>query len=73
MKRWIGDNIEEISAFDFGVRIRAGLDAGSWRRHGEQLLRDCAEHNQLVLLVIDELPIFLKRMLRGGRRRTTGR
>ena len=65
MKRWVGDNIEEVSAFDFGVRIRAGLDAGSWRRHGEQLLRDCAEHDHPVLLVIDELPIFLKRMLRG--------
>ena len=65
MKRWIGDNIEELSASEFRVKVRAGLDAGSWRRHGEQLLRDCAAHDQPVLLVIDELPIFLKRMLRG--------
>lgn len=65
MKRWIGDNIEELSASEFRVKVRAGLDAGSWRRHGEQLLRDCAEHDQPVLLVIDELPIFLNRMLRG--------
>ncbi len=65
MKRWIGDNIEEVSALDFRVKIRAGLDAGNWRRHGEQLLRDCAAQDQPVLLVIDELPIFLKRMLRG--------
>ena len=65
MKRWIGDNIEEVSASEFRVKIRAGLDVGSWRRHGEQLLRDCAEHDQSVLLVIDELPIFLNRMLRG--------
>lgn len=64
MKGWIAENFEEINAFDFGVKIRAGLDAGSWRRHGEQLLRDCAEHDQPVLLVIDELPIFLKRMFR---------
>ena len=62
MQRWISDNVEEISAYDFGVKIRAGLDAGSWRRYGEQLLRHCAEHDQPVLLVIDELPIFLKRM-----------
>ena len=66
MKRWVGDNIEEVSASEFRIKIRAGLDAGSWRRHGEQLLRDCAEHDHPVLLVIDELPIFLKRMLRGG-------
>ena len=62
MQRWIGDNIEEVSASEFRVKIRAGLDAGSWRRHGEQLLRDCAAHDHPVLLIIDELPIFLKRM-----------
>jgi len=32
MKRWFSANIEEISALDFRVKIRAGLDAGSWRR-----------------------------------------
>ncbi len=63
MKRWFDDNVEEVSASEFRIKIRAGLDAGSWRRHGEQLLRDCAKHDQPVLLVIDELPIFLKRLL----------
>ena len=42
MKNWIDARVEEISALDFRVKIRAGLDAGSWRRYGEQLLRDCA-------------------------------
>ena len=65
MKRWLGDNIEEINAYEFRVKIRAGLDAGSWRRYGEQLLRDCAAQDKPVLLVIDELPILLKRMLNG--------
>ena len=64
MRQWIGDNIEEIGALDFQVKIRAGLNAESWRRHGERLIRDCAEHHQPVLLVIDELPIFLNRMYR---------
>ena len=63
MGRWFSDNVEEVSALDFRVRIRGNLDAGSWRRYGEQLLRDCATHHQPVLLAIDELPIFLKRML----------
>ena len=63
MKRWLSENIEEISALDFGVKIRAGLDAGNWRHHGEQLFRACAAQGKPVLLVIDELPIFLKRML----------
>ena len=64
MKRWFSDNIDEITAFDFGVKFRAGLDAGSWRRHGENLLRGLAAQEKPVLLVIDELPIFLKRLLR---------
>ena len=65
MQCWVGNNIEEVSASEFRLKIRAGLDAGSWRRYGKQLLRDCAAHDQPVLLVIDELPIFLNRMLRG--------
>ena len=62
MGRWLSDNIEEVTAPDFRVKIRGNLDAGSWRRYGEHLLRDCAAHDQPVLLAIDELPIFLKRM-----------
>lgn len=64
MKRFLKENIEEIGADEFRVKIRAALDPGSWRRHGEELLRNCAEHDKPVLLAIDELPIFLKRMLR---------
>ena len=64
MGRWIGDNIEEVSTGDFGVKIRAGLNPGTWRRDGEALLRDCAEYERPVLLVVDELPVFLNRMLR---------
>ncbi len=65
MKRWLGDNIEEFNAYEFRVKIRAGLDAGNWRRYGEQLLRDCAVQDKPVLLVIDELPILLNRVLKG--------
>ena len=65
MKRWLSDNIEEISAYEFRAKFRADLNAGNWRYQGEQLLRVCAEQDKPVLLVIDELPIFLKRVLRG--------
>ena len=65
LKRWLSDSIEEISAYEFRTKFRAGLNAGSWRHQGEQLLRACAEQDKPVLLVIDELPIFLKRVLRG--------
>ena len=49
----------------FASSFRADLNAGNWRHHGELLLQHCAAHKQPVLLVIDELPIFLKRVLRG--------
>ena len=64
MRRWISESVEEVSSLDFRVKIRAGLDPGSWRIFGEQLLGECARHDAPVLLVLDELPIFLKRMLR---------
>ena len=56
--------IKDIGPRQFRVSFRAELNKGNWRRFGEKLIRDCAEHDQPVLLVIDELPIFLKRMLR---------
>ncbi len=64
MQRWFTENLKEVGALDFRLKIRAGLNAGNWRRHGEQFIGDCARHDQPVLLVIDELPIFLKRILR---------
>ncbi len=47
----------------FRIKIRAEIDAGNWKRHGKNLLQACARNRKPVLLVIDELPIFLKRML----------
>lgn len=63
--RWLGDHIEELSALDVKVKVRAVLDDANWRRHGETLLGDCAAHEAPVLLVVDELPIFLKRLQQG--------
>ena len=62
MRRWLGEQVEkvdEISASDIRVKIRAGLRTGNWRYRGEQLIHACAAHDRPVLLVIDELPIFL--------------
>ena len=56
--------VEEVGVSEVRLKIRAGLNAGNWRSQGERLLRGCTEHDKRILLVIDELPIFLKRMLR---------
>ena len=66
-KRQFLENVEEVSASQFRLKVRAGLTAGNWARHGEDLLRECAGHERPVLIVLDELPIFLMRMLRDDR------
>lgn len=63
MSRFIKEHIDEINAHEFGLKFRAGLGAGTWRRHGEELLQACAAHDRPVFLVIDELPIFLNNLL----------
>ena len=64
VKRWFGEHVEEAGALVFRMKFRASLNTGNWRRHGETVVRNLVDHDQPVLLVVDELPIFLKRMLR---------
>ena len=64
LKNLIPEKLEEISAYDFKLRLRAGLDAGTWKSRGDELFASFANHQKPVLLVIDELPIFLTRLLR---------
>ena len=56
--------IEEFGVGEFRLKLRGELNAGNWRRCGSELIRACAEHERPALLVMDELPIFLNRMLR---------
>jgi len=61
--RTLAGKVDQVSASQFAVRFRAGLDSGNWRRHGEDLIGHCAGHDHPVLIVIDEVPIFLVRLL----------
>lgn len=58
------ENIEEISMAEFGVKFRAQLDTGNWRKFGDDLFETCVTYNKPVLVVIDELPIFISRLAR---------
>ena len=74
LSRWLGEQagkIEEVGAHDFRVKVRATVTEGTWRRQGHELVNLCADHSTPVLLVVDELPIFLARLLGrdGGRER----
>ena len=64
--------LEEVGAPEFRLKFRAVLNQGTWKRSGDDLIAICARHDRPVLLVVDELPIFLTRLLRqddDGRRR----
>ena len=66
----LGERIEEVEIADARVKLRAGIDAGSWRRDGERIFEALAAHDRPVALAIDELPILVNRLLKGpeGRR-----
>lgn len=63
--RDVRDNIEELGVSELRVRLRAGLDAGSWQRVGDQIFEALAANDRPVVLAIDELPILVSRLLKG--------
>ena len=69
--RSAGDRIEELSVADLKVKLRAGIDAGNWSQRGDAVLAALAESGRPVVLVIDELPILVNRLLKDRTGRVT--
>ena len=69
--RDVHDNVEELGVSELRVRFRAGLDAGSWQRIGDQVFEALAANDRPVVLAIDELPILVNRLLKGHEYRVT--
>ena len=65
--------VEEIGVSGLRLKFRAELNSGNWRDHGQRLLQGCADHDERVLLVVDELPIFLQTDAERGGWRYAGR
>lgn len=65
VERTVG-KLAAAEAFKARLEFRKALTAGSWARHGRELLRECARQDQPVLIVLDELPIFLLALMRDG-------
>lgn len=57
--------IEELSLGEVGIKLRAGLTAGNWREKGDALFSILAGSDQPVLLLIDEVPLMVNRILKG--------
>ena len=62
----VGERVEELAIVDARVKLRAGIDAGNWRRKGDGVFSVLAESDRQVVLAIDELPILVDRLLKGG-------
>ena len=64
--RGVHEQVEELAIADARVKLRAGIDAGNWRRKGDGLFSVLAESDLPVVLAIDELPILVDRLLKAG-------
>ena len=73
-----GGQIDEVGLSELRVKLRSDVDRGNWRTKGDAVLAAFADHEKPVVLAIDELPIFVNRLLVGeahkmthkGKRRT---
>ena len=57
--------IEEVNLGEIGIKLRAGLTSGNWSEKGDSLFSILAESDRPVLLLIDEVPLMVNRMLKG--------
>jgi AAA+ ATPase superfamily predicted ATPase len=60
----LAKQVEQLSAHEFAIKFRSELTSGNWRRHGEHLIAHCASFGKPVLMAVDEVPIFLARLLK---------
>ncbi|KKL51383.1 hypothetical protein LCGC14_2296030, partial [marine sediment metagenome] len=59
------DRIEKIGGDEIAVTLRAGVTAGDWASKADRLLATIAAAGTPVLLLLDEVPIMVNRLLRG--------
>jgi len=73
------DKVEKVEMDDLAVTLRSGLTAGNWASKGDRLFAILAASEKPVLLLLDEVPILVNRIIKGGdyvitpdRRQTAG-
>lgn len=65
------NTIDKISLGEVGVTLRAGLTTGDWVNKGDQLMAILAASEKPVVILFDELPIMVNRLLKGNDYRIT--
>jgi hypothetical protein len=62
----IFDNVDKVNINILKLKFSVALKAGNWSIKGDKLFKILADNKKPVLLLLDEVPILVKRMLRGG-------
>jgi len=60
------DGIESIKFEELAVTLRSGLTAGDWQSKGDSLFEILAANSKPVVLLLDEVPILVNRLLKGS-------
>ncbi len=60
------ERVEEMNVGELGVKLRAGLTSGNRSDKGDSLFSIMAGSEIPVLLLIDEAPVMVNRILKGG-------
>ena len=72
VQQHVSERIEATSAPNVWMDLLSTvIDAGNWRHKGDQIFAAMANSDRRVVLAIDELPIFVNRLLKGDEERTT--
>ena len=66
-----GARVDSMAAADVRVKLRAGIDSGTWRHKGDDVMAALAANERPVVLAIDELPILVNHLLKGHDHRIT--
>ncbi|HEY1528629.1 MAG TPA: ATP-binding protein [Candidatus Angelobacter sp.] len=59
------ENVESIKIQELGITLRSGLTSGDWASKGDKLFEILASYEKPVVLLFDELPILVNRLLKG--------
>jgi hypothetical protein len=59
------NRVEKIGNDDLAVTLRAGLTGGNWATKGDELFAILAGAERPVLLLLDEVPILVNRIIKG--------
>ena len=66
VQQHVSERIEATSAPNVWMDLLGTvIDAGNWRQKGDQIFAAMANNDRRVVLAIDELPIFVNRLLKG--------